>query len=319
VPFYHRSSYKRYFGIISLVKSSFKGIYNILATPFDEERQVDFESLDSLVEFQIKAGANGITILGVFGEVQRLSEVERTKITKAVLKKVDHRIPVLSGTGAAGTDLAILYSKEAQELGVDGLMIAPPRLVKQNDDAIFSYYSEISRHVDLPIVIQDEPLTYGVNLSPELIARLATIKNVSYIKLEDPPTPYKISGIKSLIGEKLGIFGGLGGMYAYEELSRGARGIMTGFAFPEILCSIYRNFVDGEKDKARELFYKTLPLIRYEAQPQLGLALRKEILRMRGAIRYSVTRPPATKLDSESLRELQEVIAGVGLANMITV
>jgi 4-hydroxy-tetrahydrodipicolinate synthase len=211
-----------------------------------------------------------------------------------------------------------MYSKEAVELGADAVMIAPPRLAKPNDDAIYAYYRELGRELNIPIVVQDEPVTYGVHLSPALLARLAEIDRVEYIKLEDPPTTMKMSQMRKLIGERLRVFGGLGGLYAYEELSRGACGIMTGFSYPEVLVKLYQEFVDRNTHSARELFYRALPIIRYEAQPVVGLAIRKEILRRRGAIKYSRMRDPAAKLDPESLKEIDEIIEGTDIAELLT-
>ena len=189
-----------------------------------------------------------------------------------------------------------------------------PRLPKPNDEAIYRYYEEAAQSVHVPIVIQDEPMTYGVHFSPALIARLADIEGVHYLKLEDAPTPAKISQIRRLIGDQLGIFGGLGGLYAFEELSRGACGIMTGFAYPELLTEIYAEFSKGNKSKARELFHSALPIIRYEAQPGINLAIRKEILKRRGILKTAILREPAPKLDEEGLRELSELIDSLGLA-----
>ena len=285
-----------------------KGVYVILPTPFDEQRRIDFASLKTLVDFELNAGVHGITLLGILGEVMRLSETEKREITEAVVNQVKGRVPVVAGTGASGTDLAIMYGKEAEETGVDAIMAAPPRLLKPNDDSIFNYYRDIAKEVHLPIVIQDEPTTYGVHMSSSLIARLSTIERVDYVKLEDPPTPLKITTIRKFIEDKLGIFGGLGGLYFYEELLRGACGIMTGFAYPEILMQIYGSFSTGERESSRGLFYRALPLIRYEAQPLVGLAIRKEILRRRGLIKSAVLRDPATKLDAESLKEIDELV-----------
>jgi 4-hydroxy-tetrahydrodipicolinate synthase len=295
------------------VLANFGGIFAILPTPFDESREIDNQSLRSLVEFEIKAGVNGITILGILGEVHRLSDEERQRVTELVVKQAGGRVPVVSGTGGPGTELAIKYSREAARLGIDGIMVAPPRLLKPNDEAVYSYYKNVASAVNIPIVIQDEPVTYGVHFSPSMIARLSEIEGIRYLKLEDAPTLAKISQIKKLTRERLGIFGGLGGLYAYEELSRGACGIMTGFAYPEMLVEIHREFQEGNRSKARVLFHQALPIIRYEAQPGVNLAIRKEILKRRGVIKTATLREPATKLDEEGARELGELINSLGL------
>jgi 4-hydroxy-tetrahydrodipicolinate synthase len=202
-----------------------------------------------------------------------------------------------------------MYSKEAEELKADALMFAPPRLAKPNDDALVKYYKDIANEVTIPIVIQDEPTTYAVHMSPKLIAQLSEIEHLEYLKLEDPPTPTKVSQIRNLIGDKLGIFGGLGGLYAFEELARGAVGVMTGFAYPEILVNVYEAFSQGRRNEARSLFYQAMPLIRYEAQPTINVAIRKEIFKRRGIIKDSTLREPAGKLDSDNLKELDELIS----------
>ena len=293
------------------------GMCAIVATPFDSQRKIDEKSLRSLISFEIRTGVHGITILGVLGEVLRLSDAERREVTTIAVDELRGRVPLVSGTGATGTDLAIMYSKEAEELGADAVMVAPPRLAKQNDDALVKYYSDIAKEIDIPIVVQDEPMTYPVHMSPKLIARFSEIEGTAYIKLEDPPTPVKISQIRAAIGDRLGVFGGLGGLYAFEELSRGAIGIMTGFAYPEILVSVYEAFSQGKRDVARDLFYRALPLIRYEAQPIVSLAVRKEIFRKRGIIKDSTMREPASKLDAESLREIDEILTGVRVNELL--
>jgi len=155
-----------------------------------------------------------------------------------------------------------------------------------------------------------------VNMSPKLIAELSKIERIDYLKAEDPPTPMKISQIRKLTGENFGIFGGLGGLYAFEELSRGAIGIMTGFAYPEVLVRVYEEFSNGRRDIARQLFYRALPLIRYEAQPSVSLAIRKEILKRRGFINETTMRDPAPKLDPECLKEIDELVAATRIADM---
>jgi 4-hydroxy-tetrahydrodipicolinate synthase len=265
------------------------------------------------VEFEIKAGVSGITILGILGEVHRLSDEERLLVTELVIKQAGGRVPVVSGTGSSGTDLAIKYSQDAVRLGVDAVMVAPPRLLKPNDEAIYRYYKDVADTVNVPIVIQDEPVTYGIHFSPSLIARLSEIERIRYLKLEDAPTPFKITQIRKLIDDRLGIFGGMGGLYAYEELSRGACGIMTGFAYPELLTEVYAAFKKGNREEARKLFYYALPIIRYEAQPGINLAIRKEILKRRGVMKSATLRDPATNLDEQGLRELVELIESLGL------
>ena len=169
----------------------------------------------------------------------------------------------------------------------------------------------------VPVVVQDEPVNTGVVMPAPFIARLVNeIAGCRYVKLEEAPTTIKISSLLQGIEAEVGVFGGLGGMYFYEELARGASGIMTGFAYPDVLVDTYRLFVEGERRKAQEHFFRYLPLIRFEAQLGVGgVGIRKEILRLRGVIASSHVRFPAPTLDEETLRELEDLVEVLGLAD----
>ncbi len=147
-------------------------------------------------------------------------------------------------------------------------------------------------------MLQDEPVTTQVNMPAPFIAQVcAEIAQIQAVKLEEPPTLPKITRLRALFGDRVAIFGGLGGVYFFEELSRGADGAMTGFPYPEALRAIRDHFVAGRRDEARALFYRWLPLIRYETQPGAtpgtAVGIRKEILRRRGWIACALVRPPA--------------------------
>ncbi|RMF87017.1 MAG: dihydrodipicolinate synthase family protein, partial [Nitrospinota bacterium] len=150
---------------------------------------------------------------------------------------------------------------------------------------------------------------------PQLIARInREVTGVHYLKLEDPPVGPKLTRIRELTQDRMKIFGGLGGAYFLEELQRGAVGIMTGLAFPEILVRIFHKFTSGDRLGAAETFDHYMPLIRYEAQPKIGLAFRKYIYQRRGLIATTTVRHPGPTLDTYTARELEEIIQRVGLS-----
>jgi len=290
------------------------GVYNIMATPFDESGELDPPSLGDLVEFQLARGVTGLTILGNLGEVRYLTDAERQQIVELTMTQVRGRVPVIVGMGFSGAHATISHARRAEAAGAAGLMVAPP-VGARGQDVIVDHYSRVGEATALPIVVYDEPLSSGVVMPPGTLARIVeAVPTASAIKLEDPPTPVKLTHIRKLLGGRAQIFGGLGGAFFLEELTRGADGTMTGFAFSEILVAIYRQSAAGHATQARAIFERYLPLIRYEAQPGIGLALRKELLRRRGAIRTAVLRPPAQPLDPETLAELDTTLAGVGLA-----
>ena len=295
------------------MKDDFFGVHWMLVTPFDEKEGVDTASIPRLVEKAREAGCRGVVALGVTGEAARLTDEERTLVAERVVEAANG-LPVTLGTTAASTQAAIARSLEAQGLGATAVMIAAPPMAKAHLDALFLHYQRIAEAVDLPIVVQDYPQTSGVQMPPAFIARLAeNIPSVRYLKLEDPPTPTKITAIRDLIGDRLGIFGGLGGVFLMDELARGAMGAMTGFAYPEVLVEVCGHMAEGDRKNAEEVFYRYLPLILFEAQEGIGLGVRKEALYHRGLIGTPKLRHPGGPITEATRQELIRLIDTLGL------
>ena len=290
------------------------GVYNITPTPFTPEGAIDEPSLRRLTEFTRGSGVNGMTILGVLGEADKLIESERDRVIELVLDAAGPGFPICVGTTHAGTDGCIAYSRRAQQLGARAVMVAPPKLARSNDAALERHYRAVADAVDIPVVVQDfPPAVGGITMSVELIARLAAASpRLAFLKLEDDPAPMKITQILAL-SKEVRIFGGLGGMMFLEELRHGAIGTMTGFAFPEILVEIYTKFMAGDRDGATEVFYKYLPIIRFENQPRINLALRKHIYHLRGVIASSKVRSPFTPVDQDTLADLDDILSRLSL------
>ena len=292
------------------------GVFHIMATPFTDGGDLDASGLPRLVEAALATGITGVTLLGIAGEAHRLTDEERRRVVEGVVKEVRGRVPVVVGVSASGTHLATSFTRMAQEHGADGLMVAPPNGLK-NLDAVAGYYRTVADAAAVPLVLQDEPVTTQVTMPAAFMARLCgEIPRIEAVKLEEAPTLPKITRLRELLGRRVAIFGGLGGVYFFEELSRGADGAMTGFPYPEALKAIRDHFVAGRRDEARALFYRWLPLIRYESQPGstpgTAIGIRKEILRRRGWIDSAWVRPPAPVLDAGTLAELGEILHAVG-------
>ena len=293
------------------------GIFNILATPFQADYRVDIESLRRLVRFQMGVGAHGLTILGVLGEAAKLSVDERRLVMDTVIETVDGAIPVVVGTSHAKLDTCIALSQAAFEAGADGVMIAPPPMQDQSDDAIVALYSRIADAVSGVIVVQDFPPVNDVFMSAEALAKVAeAVPQASCLKLEDPPLMQKIDAIRALT-DKFAIFGGLGGMFLLEELGRGAAGTMTGFAFTEILVAVYDAFKAGDMAKAERIFDRFTPLIRFENQPQINLTIRKALLHRRGAMANPTPRPPFNAIDKGTKDEISWLLRRVGIEDPV--
>jgi 4-hydroxy-tetrahydrodipicolinate synthase len=289
------------------------GIFNILATPFDENLQVDWASLRQLVDFQIDKGSYGLTILGVLGEAAKLSVDERKQVVETVIETAAGRVPIVVGVSHPETQTVIALSAAAFAAGAAGVMIAPPRMEKPTDEAVIALYSEIAESIHQPIVVQDFPPVNGVIMSADLLATLAEkIPNVRHLKLEDPPLMEKIGAIRART-DKYEIFGGLGGMFLLEELGRGASGTMTGFAFTEILVAVFQAYSESRKADAERIFDHYLPLIRFENQPVINLTIRKELLRRRGAVRTARLRDPFVAIDDGTQAEIDWILRRVGI------
>ena len=291
----------------------FSGVHWMLATPFREDEELDLASIGNLMAKAYQSGCEGVVALGVTGESARLTEEERRSVAREVIANAQG-MPVTLGTTAAGTSATVAYSVEAQKLGAAAVMVSAPPMGKPNPDALFTHYRRIADAVDLPIVVQDYPQTSGVHMAPAFIARLfEEIPSVHYLKLEDPPTPTKITAIRSLVGDDLAIFGGLGGMYLLDELARGSAGAMTGFAYPEVLVAICRHMAEGDKKQAEEVFYRHLPLLLFEFQEGIGVGIRKYALQQRGLISCPRVRHPGPQITDETRREFHELVRTVGL------
>jgi 4-hydroxy-tetrahydrodipicolinate synthase len=290
---------------------AFAGVFSVLPTPFTPSGDFDRTSLGRVIDLFIADGINGVTALGVTSEVARLTDMERDDVLASVLEAVAGRIPVVAGTTADGLRTCIEYTRRAKAAGAAAVMISPPRMLKINSDAVARHYAEVASAVDLPIIVQDYPPISGYAMEASLLARICRdVPAARTIKLEDPPTPFKTSRIlEQTAGLNVSIFGGLGGVFLLEELLAGAAGAMTGFAFPDILVKIVALFRAGKTDQAADLFYRKVPLMRFEFQEGIGMAIRKEVLRRRGAIAHAGIRLPGGTLDETTRAALDRVMA----------
>lgn len=289
------------------------GVWNIVPTPFRPDGDLDVDSLPTLVDFVIGTGVDGMTILGVMGEAGRLSDDERRRVIDAVLERAAGRIPVCIGVSHGATGQAVAFARAAVAAGAHSVMLAPPALPRPNDAAVRRHYFAVASAVDVPIVVQDHPASSGVWMSVEFLASLAAESHkCQVIKLEDPPTPPKIERLLRAAPD-VTVLGGLGAIMLIEELGRGAAGTMTGFGYPEALVEIVLRWRAGDREGATEVFDRHLPLIRFENQDGLSLAIRKHVYARRGAIASAHVRAPGAALDDGSIEELDAILARVGL------
>ncbi|MBT5384072.1 MAG: dihydrodipicolinate synthase family protein [Kordiimonadaceae bacterium] len=297
-----------------LLNEHAKGVYIIAATPFFDDDSIDYDSLDRLTDFYLEKGVSGITILGMMGEAQKLSPDESKNVMNRVIKRVDGRVPVIVGVSNPDIKKLIKLSNSAMAAGAAGIMVAP-NSSHHNDETIFNYYVEVDKALEskIPMIYQDFPLVTKAPISLDCLMRIIReIPQVVMLKHEDWPGLEKLSELRSRSKaeglRRISILCGNGGLYLPQELSRGADGAMTGFAYPEMLVSVCKKFENGDHDDAEDLFDLYLPVIKHEQQPGYGLAVRKETLHRRGAISSSKVRTPGPSMSSADHKDLDRLL-----------
>ncbi|MDP8924985.1 MAG: dihydrodipicolinate synthase family protein [Chloroflexota bacterium] len=284
------------------------GVWPILVTPFDEAGAIDADSLANLVRGTLAVGVDGVVALGVNAEASKLADREREAIVAIVADvcRAEGK-PFIVTVSHGGTRVAAERARAAGRAGARAVMVAPPSFARPGP-ALVEHYRAIGAE-GLPVVVQDLPSETGVQLSAELIVELLTAAGGrGGAKVEDPPTAPKIARLRALLGPKVGLVGGLGGMHLLGELRRGADGAMTGFPYPQALLQVYRAMKVGDEDAAEATFRRWLPLLVSCGLPGVGLAVMKEVLRRRGLIRHAGLRQPGPVLDEVALRELERVL-----------
>lgn len=279
-------------------------------TPFKLDGALDLNSIDQMVDFYAERGATGLTILGIMGEAGKLSADEAASVIRRVVARSD--LPVIVGVSAPGLAAIRSLADTAMEFGAVGVMVAPPWSLR-TDAQIFGYYRDVSETLgDIPFVLQDFPLVTNVVISTETILKIVSeCPNCVMLKHEDWPGLDKITALRAASdagGRRISILCGNGGQFLPEEMRRGADGAMTGFAYPEMMAKVVAAHDAGDADHAQDVFDAYLPVVRYESQPNLGLAVRKYILEKRGAIAHGTVRIPGKPLSQNTIRDLEFLI-----------
>jgi 4-hydroxy-tetrahydrodipicolinate synthase len=293
------------------------GVYPIAPTAFLDDGTIDTSSMDRLTDFYVASGATGVTVLGQLGEAPKLSLEESVSITRAMTKRASG-LPIIAGVSSPGFASMRILAQEVMAAGAAGVMIAPPNTLR-TDDQIVTYYQQASDAIgtDIPIVLQDYPLTFTVQMTPGVIRRMVKeIPAIVMLKHEDWPGLEKITALRNF--EKNGemrhiaILCGNGGLFLDYEMSRGADGANTGYAFPDMLCDVVRLSRAGETEAAHDMFDAHLPLLRYEQQPGVGLAVRKYIMRRRGLLTSDAQRKPGAKMSAQAVKEVEHLLTRLG-------
>ena len=290
------------------------GTFAIAPTPFQDDGRIDEKSIDRLTDFYADIGCDGVTVLGIMGEAPKLDGSEAEEVARRFVKRAKN-MQVIVGVSAPGFAAMRSLAHAAMDAGAAGVMIAPTPTLR-TDDQIVGYFKQAVEAIgtDIPWVLQDYPLTLSVVFTPAVIRKIV-MDNPSCVMLkhEDWPGLEKISALRSYEKEgtlrSISILTGNGGLFLDFELERGADGAMTGYAFPDMLVDVVKLSQSGQRDTAHDLFDAHLPLIRYEQQQGIGLAVRKYVLQKRNAIAYDSQRVPSSSLSIKGRAEVDYLLS----------
>jgi 4-hydroxy-tetrahydrodipicolinate synthase len=286
---------------------NFTGVFPILATPFCSDESFDNAAMQTMLKFMQDLRVDGVTVLGVLGEANRMTDHEREQIIRCTVQTLGESTPVIVGVSHPGTNATIELAAMAAELGAHAVMVTPSAEAVPNDARIAEYFGRICAASKLPVVLQDHPASSGVHMAAPLIARIVDENpSIACVKAEAVPSPPKIALLRGLFKRQLPMLTGLGGLYGQFDLEAGSSGYNTGFAFPEVLQAQVAAQQAGDIRLARRIWSHFLPLMVFEQQP--GVAVRKELLRQRGLLGTGTVRHPGAGLQASAAEGLKAVL-----------
>jgi dihydrodipicolinate synthase/N-acetylneuraminate lyase len=294
---------------MSAVAARYKGVFPVVPTTFTDAGELDLQSQLRCVDFMIDAGSNGLCILANFSEQFVLSDDEREVLTEAILRRVAGRVPVIVTTTHFGTQVCAERSRRAQDAGAAMVMVMPPyhgATIRVPEERIYEFYAALSKAIDIPIMVQDAPVS-GTTLSAAFLARMAKeIKNVCYFKIETAGAASKLRELIRLGGDAIeGPWDGEEAITLLPDLDAGATGAMTGGGYPDGIRQIIDAYAAGRRDEASAAYERWLPLINYENR-QGGILTAKVLMKEGGIIDCEAPRHPFPAMNADVRKGLIE-------------
>jgi dihydrodipicolinate synthase/N-acetylneuraminate lyase len=273
----------------------YRGVFPVAPTTFTETGELDLASQKRCVDFMIDAGSQGICILANFSEQFALSDDERELLTRTILEHVAGRVPVIVTTTHFGSRVCAQRSRRAQDMGAAMVMVMPPyhgATIRASEQQIHEFFAAVSDAIDIPIMIQDAPVS-GTALPAAFLARMAReIEQVAYFKIETAGAASKLRELLRLGGDAIeGPWDGEEGITLLPDLDAGATGAMTGGGYPDGIRLIVDAHAAGRRDEALAQYERWLPLINFENR-QAGLLAAKALMKEGGVIACEAPRHP---------------------------
>ncbi len=288
---------------------NFEGCFTVMVTPFVEGGDgIDVPALRRFVDWQISEGVPGLIPLGSTGEFLSIGEEERSQVVETVVGQAAGRVPVLVGTADEWTDKAVRFSREAEQLGADGVMVVPPYYSSPTEDELFEHYRRIAEAISIPVMVYNNPNTANVDLSPRFLARLAQVDNIRYVK-ESSGDISRVREIDRLSGGRMTVFAGY---HACDSIRLGAKGWISvcGNIVPRLSADIYNLAVRSETmDEARELYHRLTPLLD-AISGDLYVSATKAAMRLIG-MSVGDPRAPRRPLPEADVDALRQVLSNL--------
>lgn len=284
-----------------------RGVFAVLVTPFHEDLSIDFGGLAQQVDFCVACGVQGIVTPVVASEFFKLSDAERGRIVDVVATRLGGGIPLVAGVAGTSAPHASALAKQARDAGADALIAMPPYVGGTNKAQIFHYYEAIAHAAHLPLMVQNAGPPVGTPLSVEdLIELVERVPEIVAIKQETSPNPQTVGRVVEAGDGRLeGVFGGLGGIYLFNELRRGATGTMPACQFADVAVQVFDLYHAGDEDRARAVYADLQPALVMERLYEM--TFMKECLKRRGVIDTAVTRVPEAPMDAADHAELDRI------------
>ncbi len=280
--------------------SDIKGICPIIATPFTENGEVDYQDLDNLVKHLINGGCHAVTLFGIAGEYYKLSDDERKKMVEVTVKAAKEAggKTIISVTDHS-TEVAVKTARFFEESGADCLMLLPPFFLKPGGAYLYEHMKAVAQAVSIPIMAQYAPEQTGVTIPPETFVKLEKeCPNIEYYKIECKPAGPYVTTLMNLTDGKMKIFVGNAGFQMIECMDRGAMGAMPGCSMYDVYLKIYNAYASGDRKEAIRIHNALLPMLNHIRQNvEQIISFEKRILKLRGIIKSDYCRKPSYNTD----------------------
>ena len=286
--------------------ATWAGVYPAVTTQFTSDQALDLEATKSHVKMLIEAGVHGLVMLGTVGETTALEPDEKRDVLKATMEAAQGRVPVLSGVAECSTALACRFAEDAAEIGLDGLMVLPAMVYKSDERETLNHFRAVARASDLPIMCYNNPVSYGVDMTPEMFAELGDEPTVVAIK-ESSDDPRRLTDIVNCCGQRYILFCGVDDL-ALEAVMLGAVGWVAGLvnAFPQETMRFWALATAGRYEEARDLYRWFMPVLHLDCHVKLVQYIK--LAQAMAGLGSETVRGPRMTLEGEERRRVADVV-----------